>query len=120
MMPLAAATPWGQIKGKVYDEQGKPLSGAIVMCHLSGIQNDAVGQRTDTNGNYIFVGLTSGKYTLRATQNGYQAEYLQVRVLKDGMGTAVFALQKLHYGRQIVQPTINIGSRPKKNNKHGR
>jgi len=61
----------GVISGKVVDaETGEPLANIIVMLYR---WEDSISQRTqtDANGEYEFVGLSSGSYNVTAMHAGY-------------------------------------------------
>jgi iron complex outermembrane receptor protein len=55
------------IRGKVTDPEGKPLYGASI-----AIENTYLGTQTDAGGNYSFVDLRKGNYTLRYSFIGYE------------------------------------------------
>src|SRR6185503_19061149 len=61
-------SPTFTISGRITDNNGAPLSGAIVV--LSGSQS--VTTTTDDSGNYFFTNLpTSGDYVITTSKNEY-------------------------------------------------
>ncbi|WP_196888395.1 TonB-dependent receptor [Aureivirga sp. CE67] len=57
----------GVIRGIVLDENKNPLPGAAVMVEELGI-----GTMTDVNGNYLFLNVKEGEYTVKVQYLGYQ------------------------------------------------
>jgi len=64
---LADAPETATISGQIVDPGGSPLPGVSVT--LSGERGDKFGI-TDENGNYRFVGVTPGDYSLTASLEG--------------------------------------------------
>lgn len=65
--PAAAQT--GQIKGKVVDEQNKPVEGAAITMQQEGGQNRKYQVKSDRRGEFIQIGIQSGDYTVQATKD---------------------------------------------------
>jgi iron complex outermembrane recepter protein len=76
-MLLSAITAFGQhtIKGKVLDEKGNPLAGAIII-----IQNNPQVQTSVKDGSFHFENLKNEHYTLVASFVGYETLKLKVTV----------------------------------------
>lgn len=55
----------GKIAGRVVDESGNPLVGATVL-----IQDTAIGGMTDSNGEFFFINLEPGAYSIQARMVG--------------------------------------------------
>jgi vitamin B12 transporter len=71
-MPAAAQEPRGRIEGRVRSTVGEPLPGANVIL-LPGVVTT-----TDRDGNYNFVGVAPGGYTLRLRLIGYAPQSRQI------------------------------------------
>jgi tetratricopeptide (TPR) repeat protein len=65
--PAAAQT--GQIKGKVVDEQNKPVEGATITLQQEGGQNRKYTVRSDRRGEFIQIGIQSGMYKVQADKD---------------------------------------------------
>lgn len=78
----ASAQVTGAIKGQITDQQGSVVPGAP----LTLTSPDLQGQRTvvsDSDGNYVFIGLPPGVYKITVNKDGFQPfqqEGLQLRV----------------------------------------
>ncbi|HEY2930359.1 MAG TPA: tetratricopeptide repeat protein [Acidobacteriota bacterium] len=74
---LAISVPaFGQvrgIKGKVVDEEGKPIVGAKVTIEGIDIKRN-YSTKTDKKGEYIHMGLTFGKYRVGIEAEGFQPD----------------------------------------------
>jgi len=57
-----------QIKGKVVDDSGSPLSGANVV-----VKGSSTGVQTDVNGAFTITTSASGRVTLEITSTGFQS-----------------------------------------------
>ena len=78
-----AQAPTGNVYGTVTDASGSPLPGVTVL--ISGIGADRT-QMTDERGNYRFLALDPGSYTIKAELDGFGAiEYpgVDVRVSRN-------------------------------------
>lgn len=65
----APAFAQGQIKGKVVDAQNKPVEGARITMQQDGCQNRKYEVKSDRNGEYIQIGITSCNYTVQADKD---------------------------------------------------
>ncbi|MBI2222090.1 MAG: TonB-dependent receptor [Acidobacteria bacterium] len=84
----SAQTLTGTVTGTVVDEQGAVLPGVTVT--LTG-RTGAQTQVADAHGEYRFVGVTPGEYTLRAELEGFRIKQEQTFPLSIGQ-TAEFRL----------------------------
>lgn len=60
----------GIVKGRVVDEQGKPVANAVIVASSTDIYNKTSTSYTDANGNYRFklpTGIAEGSYTVDGT-----------------------------------------------------
>lgn len=81
----------GDIRGRVYDRNsGSAIANATVAVPQNGLT--AV---TDSGGNYEFVGLTPGTYTVEATAEGYDESSVSVEVTAGGVRNLDFRLYPL-------------------------
>lgn len=77
--PAAAQT--GQIKGKVVDEQNKPVEGATITLQQEGGQNRKYQVKSDRRGEYIQIGIQPGRYAVQAQKDKLsQAFQVQITV----------------------------------------
>jgi tetratricopeptide (TPR) repeat protein len=65
--PAAAQT--GQVKGKVVDEQNKPVEGATITIQQQGGQNRKYQVKSDRRGDFIQIGITPGDYVVQADKD---------------------------------------------------
>ncbi len=65
----------GEIRGRVVDASGKPLTAATVS--VRGGPHGGVEVRTDADGSFALQGLTPGKYVLEARVEGFARQILE-------------------------------------------
>lgn len=70
LAPVALAQTTGRIEGRVVGENGDALPGVTVQISSPALQGERV-QVTDADGNFRFLGLPVGLYSLRASLEGY-------------------------------------------------
>ena len=84
------------IQGKVVDEEGSPVVGAIVEALIVSLADmDFVIQRTDQtwravtqeDGDYVITVPCSGGYFVTATKDGVGSDRRKVAVQQSGLGT---------------------------------
>ncbi len=66
----------GSLSGHVYDQDGKPLSGARV--YASSDEYPGNGANSEVDGTYTIKGLLPGQYTVQVTLSGYASQYYDV------------------------------------------
>jgi Flp pilus assembly protein TadD len=77
-----AATPalaQSVMRGKVVDAKGEPVVGAVVLFEAQGV-NRRVEVKTDDDGEFLQVGLTSGEYKVTASKDGVGSATQPARV----------------------------------------
>src|SRR5688500_4326386 len=78
----SAATPalaQSVMRGKVVDAKGQPVVGAVVLFEAQGV-NRRVEVKTDSKGEFLQVGLTSGEYKVTASKEGVGSMSMPARV----------------------------------------
>ncbi|HST51583.1 MAG TPA: carboxypeptidase regulatory-like domain-containing protein [Pyrinomonadaceae bacterium] len=71
LVPASAQQSSGTLRGKVSDELGGIIIGAVVTAtDAAGVAKTAT---TDQQGNYVFTSLAPGRYTIRVAQTGFAA-----------------------------------------------
>lgn len=86
----------GTIKGVVRDEQGKPVTRALVMVKGLGMA------RTDSQGRYMFVNVPQGGYQLMVQKGGATVQTERVRVA----AKKVVESKTLYKGKAIKVPAL--------------
>ena len=77
-VPAAAQT--GTVRGKVVDDQGRPLEAAKVELDFLGGITRHFETKTNKKGEYTQVGLQPGTYKITANKEGFQGSFLEIRV----------------------------------------
>lgn len=72
----------GTMKGKITDDNGKPLVGVTIMAKQGG--QLIGGARTDVKGDYTIKGLQVGKYDVEVKYTGYNTVQTQIDVKASG------------------------------------
>ena len=67
------------MRGKVVDGQGKPVPDAVVLFEATDA-NRKTQTKTDRNGDFLQVGLSSGAYKVTASKDGVGTQTLQANV----------------------------------------
>jgi tetratricopeptide (TPR) repeat protein len=67
------------MRGKVVDGQGKPVPDAVVLFEATDA-NRRTQTKTDRNGDFLQVGLSSGAYKVTASKDGVGTQTLQANV----------------------------------------
>jgi len=101
--PLAAQLSTASVKGTIRDASGSAVPGAEIF-----LRNTATGvQRTTSSneaGNYVFLSVAPGSYTLEARHTGFQTVQVQAFPLEVNQ-TATFDL-KLEVGQ--IQQSVSV------------
>jgi tetratricopeptide (TPR) repeat protein len=79
------------VRGKVNDAQGKPVDGATVTFEAEGV-NRKTQTKTDKNGDFLQVGLSSGAYKVTAAKDGVGTQTLSANVRQGPNNPMTFAL----------------------------
>jgi len=71
LLALSMSTAYAQsyVGGKVVDAENKPVEGAVVVFEQKGSKNKR-DTKTDKKGEFFFIGLASGEYTVTASKGG--------------------------------------------------
>ena len=80
----AAALAQSIVRGKVTDAQGKPVDGATITFEAQQA-NRKLQTKTDKNGEFLQVGLSSGAYKVTAAKDGVGTQTLDANV-RQGQG----------------------------------
>src|SRR5262244_3377808 len=100
LLPLVAVTLFaipvfaqtGNIKGKVVDTDGKPVTGATISIDRQGIaQHFEV--KTDNKGQYLHAGLPTGQYKVTVMRDGKPVMTMDARVSFGGDAKTDFDLK---------------------------
>lgn len=75
-----------RLKGKVLDEQGKAIHGALVNYLRTKVQ------KTDSDGSFEIAGLDPGEINIRITALGYQSQFVKGIKVQEGMKDLSFTL----------------------------
>jgi tetratricopeptide (TPR) repeat protein len=70
----------GSVKGKVVDQKGKPVQGAVVLIEYTDGINFKTDTKTNNKGEYIQIGLRPGNYKLTASTKELGAQAFTARV----------------------------------------
>ena len=104
-LPLAAhAATTGTLQGIVRGAEGAPLAGAQVLL----VETKEVA-RSDSGGNYSFVGETPGTYTIQVTYAGRKPVTLKTTVTQDTTQRLDFSLERttlIGTGRIALAPPV--------------
>lgn len=98
-------TEMGSIKGHVYNKEGKPLKGKVVI-----METGEVVHTLPNTGEYEFHGLEEGKYTLSAEAKGYFPSKTVCKVEKGKETSLNFYLSKhwvifyFNPGEEMIEP----------------
>ena len=79
------------LRGKVNDAQGKPIEGATVTFEAEGVNRKAQ-TKTDKNGDFLQVGLSSGPYKVTAAKEGVGSQTLSANVRQGPNNPMTFSL----------------------------
>jgi Tfp pilus assembly protein PilF len=77
--PLALAQT-GTARGKVVDEKGEAVEGAVVTLEFLGGVTQKMETRSNKKGEFIQVGMRPGMYKITFTKDGYQGGVTQGRI----------------------------------------
>jgi tetratricopeptide (TPR) repeat protein len=80
LLLAAEARAQGAARGKVLDEKGQPLEGAVITIDYQGGVTRKFTTKSNKKGEYTQVGLQPGMYKITAAKDGYQGGYLDARI----------------------------------------
>jgi iron complex outermembrane receptor protein len=104
----AAASP-NTLKGKVTDDKGIAIPGAIVL-----VTDLKVGAAADTNGNYRITNLPKGKFVVQAKMLGYAAITIIINI--DGETVQNFKLnESIIENSEVVITGASVATEERKN-----
>lgn len=105
LMVVATTAPaqTGQVRGKVADSTGAPITGAIIT-----VDRTPVRAQTGANGTYQLIGVPVGTWTVRARVIGFAPGTATVTVTAGGTATQDFALNR---ATQQLATAVVTGSR---------
>ena len=99
-MPFVNATDSGDISGQIYSQTtGKPLADAQVRC----VEIDISG-KTDVSGNFQFIGVAPGTYTLSITHDTYKTPTTTKIQITAGDTTQI----KIYLGAAVRLETVVV------------
>ncbi len=83
----------GTIRGQVVDRHRHPLEGAVVMIVGDSPSHRDIAALTSDRGEFSFIGLLPGKYTLLVNVADCEAQEASVEVLAGGAGRLNFVIK---------------------------
>lgn len=79
--PIHASAQTGQVKGKVVDAQGNPIEDADIVIEYLGAMSRRHETKTNRRGDYVQIGLQSGRYKVTASKGDMiSAHEVQIRL----------------------------------------
>ncbi len=106
LLPNAGATIFGSVRGVVHDPQHRPVQGAMVM--LQAKSSDwAKNADTDANGEFLFIGVPIGDYSVSVASPGF-AQAVQSLVVISGTEPVVHFQLNVAGGKE----TVNVSGAP--------
>jgi tetratricopeptide (TPR) repeat protein len=70
----------GTARGKVLDEKGQPVEGAVIKIEYQGGVTRAYETKSNKRGEYTQVGLQPGDYKFTASKEGYQGAFAEAKI----------------------------------------
>ena len=95
------------IRGKVTDNEGKPLAGATI-----AVENTFIGTVAGIDGSYAIFGLTKGSYMVTYSFIGYETVTLAVDWREDMTKDVSLSVKEYLTGEVVVAATRAGGSAP--------
>lgn len=93
----------GRISGKVTDEQGNPIEGALITVESLKYDTKLEG-RSDENGNFAVAGMGSGLWRITASKEGYSSSYVQMNISQLKRNPPItFTLKKIEGIAALIQ-----------------
>lgn len=100
----------GNLEGRVTDPEGQPLAGTMVNISSPILQGDRE-TITDEQGNFRFVALPVGRYTVRIAHPAYQEKVLEDVFIRLGR-TSSLCIITLSGRREMVHEIVVVADRP--------
>jgi len=103
---VAFATIFGSVRGIVHDPQHRPVQGAMVMLHAK-TSDWSKTATTDSNGEFQFIAVPLGEYTVSVASSGF-AQTAQAVTVEPGTQPI------LHYQLALASPneTVTVSGAP--------
>ncbi len=79
LIPGSAIAQMGIAKGRIVDQDGKPVADVAITFDYLGEMNRKFETKTDDKGRYTQV-VNSGRYRITATADGYRGTYIDGRI----------------------------------------
>lgn len=76
----ARAQGSGTARGKVVDDKGQPVEGAVVALEFQGGVTRKHTTKSNKKGDFYQVGLHPGPYRITVTKDGFQGTYIDARI----------------------------------------
>ncbi len=97
---------FGSVHGTIIDgAHQEPVSGALVTLSPSGKSTT-----TGSNGQYEFVGLEAGQYTVMVTKTNYATDSKSIAVTPGNTSIADFNIRTANGSIEISKPLLDFGS----------
>src|SRR4029079_16923381 len=103
-LPALGQTPGGAIEGVVKDESGAVLPGVTVEASSPALIERTRSAVTDNNGNYQFLRLPAGTYSLRSSLTGFETVERANVVINAGFTATINTAVKVG----SVQETLTV------------
>lgn len=102
----ASAGAQGRTLGEVTDEWNNGLEGATVLAEPDGASSGPQTTMTDSDGEFMFVGLSTGRWSFTVTLDGYQGIRVASNVRQLGTNRPIeFELPVLPFGSRFGERT---------------
>jgi len=111
---VGSAQVGAMIRGRVLDEDGKPLPDVQVELQFQGggdVKPQTFTAKTDQRGYYARVALPNGPYKIVMTKAGYRSQGVQITISMGGISEVpAETLQKLPEGTAAPKPAATPGA----------
>lgn len=98
MVAARAEAQRGRVRGRVVDNETRPLAGVEILLEYQGVPRQRITVKTDTKGDFVQVGIPTGNYKVTYSVEGYMPVTQGVRVTEDGYDLGTVPLLKLPEG----------------------
>ena len=107
---LLSVTAFSQsVSGKVFDDKSKPAKGVTVLLYRQSDSALAKSALTNNDGEYRFEQVKAGRYALRITMVGHQANLTPVQVKDQDVAVTDIILKA---GSKVLQEVSIVGAKP--------